>query len=124
MREPTRNPSWDRLYEIAAGQEGHFTTEQAAESGYSTALLVKHVKSGRFLHIRRGVYRLAHFPAGANEDLVVLWLWSEQQGVFSHQTALSLYELSDVLPLQVHLTLPASWRKRRLRVPEGLLLYF
>lgn len=73
---------------------------------------------------RRGVYRLVHFPASDHEDLVVLWLWSEQSGVFSHETALALHDLSDVLPGKVHLTLPASWHRRRLRAPAGLVLHF
>jgi predicted transcriptional regulator of viral defense system len=69
------------------------------------------------------VYRLVHFPAGEHEDLVVVWLWSEQHGVFSHETALALFGLFDVMPRQVHLTLPASWRGRRLRIPPGLALH-
>ena len=32
-------------------------------------------------------------------------------GVFSHDTALALHELSDALPARAHLTLPASWRR-------------
>jgi predicted transcriptional regulator of viral defense system len=43
--------------------------------------------------------------------------------VFSHQTALALHGLSDALPAQVHLTLPSTWRRRRLRVPEGVVLH-
>jgi predicted transcriptional regulator of viral defense system len=35
-----------------------------------------------------------------------------------------LHELSDVLPARAHLTLPAKWRKRRLRVPEGVVLHY
>ncbi len=54
----------------------------------------------------------------------MVWLWSERTGVFSHQTALALHDMSDVLPSLLHLTLPDSWRKRRLRVPEGVLLYY
>jgi len=49
------------------------------------------------------------------------WLWSEQAGVISHQTALSLHGLSDVLPAQAHLTLPAAWSKRRFRVPPDVV---
>jgi len=41
----------------------------------------------------------------------------------SHQTALSLHELSDVLPSQIHLTLPLAWRKRRFRVPTDVVLH-
>jgi predicted transcriptional regulator of viral defense system len=45
-------------------------------------------------------------------------------GVFSHETALSLHDLSDVLPSTVHITLPASWQKRRFRIPRGVFLHF
>jgi predicted transcriptional regulator of viral defense system len=120
----SESPDWDRLYETAAAQDGMFTTRQAAEAGYSPQLLAHHLGSGRFIRVRRGVYRLVHFPAGEREELTVIWLWSEQAGVFSHQTALALHDLSDVLPAQVHLTLPSEWRKRRLRVPSGVVLHY
>jgi predicted transcriptional regulator of viral defense system len=116
-------PDWDRLYEIAAAQEGLFTTQQAAEAGYSPQLLVHHVTGQRVLRVRRGIYRLVHFPAGEHEDLVTVWLWSEQAGVFSHQTAIAHHRLSDALPAQMHLTLPDAWRSRRLRVPENVVLH-
>ncbi len=116
-------PNWDRLFEFAVGQEGHFTTKQAAEAGYSPQLLIKYLRNGRVTRVRRGVYRIVHFPAGEHEDLATLWLWSEMAGVFSHETALMLHNLSDALPRKVHLTLPANWAKRRLRVPKGVLLH-
>jgi predicted transcriptional regulator of viral defense system len=116
-------PDWNRLFETAAGQEGLFTTQQAAEAGYSPQLLVHYVHSGKALRIRRGIYRIVHFPAGEHEDLAAAWLWSEQAGVVSHQTALALHDLSDVLPAQVHLTLPVAWRRRRFRVPTDVVLH-
>lgn len=120
---PTSAPSWDSLYEIAASQEGLFTTEQAADAGYSLPLIAHHLKTGKMQRIRRGIYRLVHFPAGDHEDLVACWLWSGRAGVFSHETALALHELSDVLPSSAHLTLPTSWKRRRFRVPEMLVLH-
>jgi predicted transcriptional regulator of viral defense system len=116
-------PSWDALFEVASGQEGFFTTAQAATAGYSPQLLQKHLRAGRVRRVRRGVYRLVHFPPGEHEDLAVVWLWSERAGVFSHESALALHELSDVLPSRVHLTLPGAWRTRRLRVPRGVVLH-
>lgn len=116
-------PDWDRLFETAAAQEGLFTTRQAAEAGYSPQLLVHHVRSGNLLRFRRGIYRLVHFPAGEHEDLVAAWLWSDQAGVISHQSALALLELSDTLPARIHLTLPEAWRRRRLRVPSDLVVH-
>lgn len=123
MAAITRRPSWDRLYEVAVAQDGHFTTRQAAEAGYSPQLLAKHLKGGRIHRVRRGIYRIVHYPAGEHEDLVALWLWSERSGVFSHETALALHELSDALPARVHMTLPATWRERRLRLPPGVVLH-
>jgi predicted transcriptional regulator of viral defense system len=119
-----RSPDWDSLFAVAQGQDGYFTTAQAVQSGYSRPLLHKHLASGKMVRARRGIYRLVHFPASDHEDLVVLWLWSEQAGVFSHESALALHDLSDVLPGKAHLTLPATWRRRRLRVPSGLVLHF
>jgi predicted transcriptional regulator of viral defense system len=116
-------PSWDALFDVASGQEGLFTTVQAADAGYSPQLLQKHLQAGRVQRVRRGVYRLVHFPPGDHEDLAAVWLWSDRAGVFSHETALFLHGLSDVLPSRVHLTLPASWLARRLRVPRGVVLH-
>jgi len=117
------HPDWNRLFETALAQEGHFTTQQAAAAGYSSALLVHHVRAGKMMRVRRGIYRLVHFPAGVQEELNVAWLWSEQAGVVSHQSALELHGLSDVLPAQIHLTLPDAWRRRRFRVPADVLLH-
>jgi predicted transcriptional regulator of viral defense system len=121
-KRPTA-PSWDSLFDVAAGQEGLFSTAQAAEAGYSPQLLQKHLHGGRIRRVRRGVYRLVHFPPGDQEDLAAVWLWSDTAGVFSHETALFLHGLSDVLPSTVHLTVPTSWRNRRLRVPRGVVLH-
>ncbi len=124
LEGPARAPDWDRLFETAAAQEGLFTTRQAAEAGYSPQLLRHHIGAGRMVRVRRGVCRLVHFPAGDLEELTALWLWTDRAGVFSHQTALALHDLSDVLPNEVHMTLPSAWKKRRLRVPDGVRLYF
>ncbi len=125
MPNPTpTEPAWQALYDVAASQEGFFTTRQAAAAGYSAPLLTHHQKAGRITRIRRGIYRLVHFPAGESEDLMVAWLWAEAAAVLSHQTALSLHGLSDSMPAQIHLTLPVDWQRRRLRVPKGIVLHY
>ncbi len=45
-------------------------------------------------------------------------------GVFSHETALVAHGLAELLPSRVHLTLPLSWKRRRLRLPAGVELHF
>ena len=101
-------PSLQDLYEVAAAQAGHFTTAQAAASGFSSPLLHKYPRNGRIHRVCRGVYRLVHFPASEEEGLVVLWLWRDRVGVFSHATALARHELSDLLPGEVEMTAPAA----------------
>ena len=123
MDGSAKKPNWDLLFETASAQEGYFTTRQAAEVGYSSQLLLKHIRAGRVERTRRGIYRLIHFPAGEHEELVIDWLWSDRTGVISHQTALSLHGLSDVIPAHVHLTLPQAWRSRRFRIPDGVVLH-
>lgn len=117
-------PDWDHLYARAETQAGHVTTAQAAQAGYSPQLLQKHLANGRLVRVRRGVYRLVHFPQTEDEELVVHWLWSGGEGVFSHETALSRHQLSELLPHEVEMVVPAHWAARRLRVPDGLRLHF
>ena len=117
-------PDWDRLFEVASEQAGYVTNRQAVAAGYSLPLLQFYVQKGRLERAQRGILRLVHYPPGDNEDLVPLWLWSEQKGTFSHETALMLHDLSDALPSKRHMTVPSAWSKRRFRLPKGLVLHF
>lgn len=85
-------PDWNALFGVAQAQAGYFTTSQAAAAGYSPQLLRTYLANGKVMRVRRGIYRLVHFPAGEHEDLVMLWLWAERAGVFSHETALDNME--------------------------------
>lgn len=116
-------PDWPSLLDLAVSQSGYFTTAQAATLGFSPELLIHHTHAGRILRARRGIYRVRHLPPQDDEDLVVLWLWSAREGVFSHATALALHDLSDILPDIAELTLPLTWRTRRLSVPAGVVLH-
>lgn len=44
-------------------------------------------------------------------------MWPAGRGVLSHETALAAYELSDVDPAKVHVTVPRHYRIRRKDVP-------
>jgi predicted transcriptional regulator of viral defense system len=117
-------PDWDRLFELASAQAGYVTNRQAHEAGYSLPLLHFYIQKGRLQRVQRGILRVVHYPPGEHEDLVPLWLWTEQKGVFSHETALMLLDLSDALPGKRHMTVPVAWSKRRLRLPRGVVLHF
>jgi len=123
-----RTPAADALYEIAERQQGLFTAQQATQCGYALGSHAHHVKAGNWLRLHRGIYRLARFPQSEDTQLVLWFLWSRNregkpQGVYSHQTALSLHELSDVMPAKLHMTVAASFR-RSSGIPAVLVLHW
>ena len=125
MRKNTRpkEPDHDELYRIAEPQGGYFSSEQAARAGFSRKLLWHYQKTGKLLRVAHGIYRLAHFPASGYEDLFVACLKCGPQSAISHDSALALYDLSDVLPGEVHVTVPrtASRRRRGIRMHTNRL---
>ena len=113
-----------QLYPVAESQAGYFTTAQAGALGLTPQTLHYHIKTGALERSRRGVYRLVTFPPSTEEHLVILWLWSEQEAVFSHETALVLHGLSELMPQRVHMTFPEPWRSRRMRWPTRIMWTF
>ena len=115
------------LFDSAEGQQGYFTAKQAADAGYQLGSQAHHVKSGNWVRVERGIYRLARFPQSNEEQLVIYHLWSRNragvpEGVYSHQTALSIHELSDVNPSKLHMTVPPTFR-RTSKTPKILVLH-
>jgi predicted transcriptional regulator of viral defense system len=112
-------PDHEALYQIAEQQGGYFSAAQARDAGFSYSLLSYHVRNGRFKRVRPRVYRLVQFPASPHEDLHVASLQAGPEAVISHDSALALYDLSDLLPDQVHVTIPRTASRRR----SGLKLH-
>jgi predicted transcriptional regulator of viral defense system len=114
--------------EIAEAQQGFFTTKQAKAAGFAENTHPYHVQVGNWIREYRGIYSLALFPIAEHPDLVKWALWSRNrnevtEGVYSHQTALSLYELSDLNPAKLHMTVPTHFR-RNSEIPGILVLYY
>src|SRR5712692_8087779 len=117
-----------RLYEMAETQQGFFTAKQAKAAGFAENTHPYHVQVGNWVREYRGIYRLTLFPPSEHPDLVKWALWSKNrdeviEGVYSHQTALSLYELSDLNPAKLHMTVPAGFR-RNSEIPGILVLHY
>jgi len=117
-----------RLFELAEQQQGFFTTKQAKTAGFAENTHPYHVQAGNWIREHRGIYRLTLFPAPDRPDLVLWSLWSrnrkeEVDGVYSHQTALSLHELSDLNPAKLHMTVPTKFR-RNSDIPGIVVLHY
>lgn len=120
-------PKHSDIYDLAERQGGFFTARQARDAGLADNTHPYHVKAGNWIRERRGIYRLARFPLPSRPDLMLWQLWShnragEPQGTFSHATALSLHELSDVMPRRIDMTVPSGFQ-RMAAVPVVLDLH-
>ncbi len=117
-----------QLFDVAEQQQGFFTTKQAKTAGFAENTHPYHVRAGNWVREHRGIYRLSLFPAADRPDLVLWALWSrnrneEVEGVYSHQTALSLYDLSDLNPAKLSMTVPTDFR-RNSEIPGILTLHY
>jgi len=113
------------LMEIAREQGGYFTAAQALSVGYTYRQQNYHKNRGNWMSIDHGVYRLRDYPESEHEDLIRWSFWSrnrrgEFQATVSHDTALAIHELGDVMPGKVHLTVPPGFRKKG---PGGSILH-
>ena len=112
---------------MAESQGGYFTAKQAEEAGFDRTNHAYHVRAGNWEREYRGIFRLANFPATERPDLVCWSLWSrdrqdQPQGIYSHQTALSIHDLSDVMPSKLHMTVPLRFRKNS-KTPPALVMH-
>lgn len=113
MKATRKSPDQDALYHFAEPQAGYFTARQASRAGFSWERLTDYSKNGRFQRLAHGIYRLTRFPSSRFEDLFVAWLKCGPKSAISHNSALALYDLSDILPAEVHVTMPRTASRRR-----------
>jgi predicted transcriptional regulator of viral defense system len=120
---------WDTmLYGIAEDQSGYFTAAQARAAGLHQVRLVQLAQHGDIERVSRGVYRFTRFPVSPLGHYMEAVLWPQVRrpdvvGVLSHQTALSIHELSEINPSRIHLTLPTNVRLRR-EVPKAFVIHY
>lgn len=104
-------PDLRGLEALALQHGGYFDRGDALAHAVNDQLLRHHLRAGRFERVYPGVYRLAVAPTAPNDELLLAWVWSNYRGAISHDSALALYGLSDLLPSRVHLTVPLEFRR-------------
>ena len=97
-----------RLHEVAFRQAGYVSAAQALGVGYSYQAQKYHVDRGNWVKVDRGLFRLAGWPAAAEDGYARWTVWSEGLGVVSFQSAADAHNLGEFDLSDVHLTLPAS----------------
>jgi predicted transcriptional regulator of viral defense system len=114
-------PDHEGLFETASAQAGYFTTAQALGHGFSSPLITHHARTGRFVRVTRGLYRLRDYPSSPREQLIAAWLRLAPDAAVSHESALDLFGLSDVIPDAIHVTVPRT--RRRLVRQRGVTIH-
>jgi predicted transcriptional regulator of viral defense system len=104
---------YTELFEVAADQNGFVTTDDMRELGGTTQVLIDMHRHGQLQRVAHGLYRFALFPPNPRDEMKQATLWPRGLGVISHDSALDLWELCDVNPAKIHVTVPRSARIRR-----------
>lgn len=102
------------LREVALDQHGFITTAQAVEEGISHAELSTMVARDRLERVAHGVYRVPQVAATEFDQYQLAVLWTgASEACLSHDTALAAWEMSDINPDRIHLTVARHRRIRR-----------
>lgn len=117
---PGRN--YLELLEVANGQYGYVTADDAREHKIDPAQLRIMRHRGLLDRVGLGLYRFPVVPVTALDQYMEAVLWTRTEAVLGHETALDLHGLCDVNPARIHLTVPAGYRIRR-DVPAMYLLH-
>jgi predicted transcriptional regulator of viral defense system len=110
------------LLHHAHQQYGYLTPEDARELGIDPTQLRLMAARNTLEHLGHGLYRMPMVPATRLDAYMGAVLWTGRRGVLSHETALELYELCDVNPSAIHLTVPTRFRTRK-AVPDSYRLH-
>lgn len=109
--DSTKQTDLPGLEALALGQGGYFDRRDAQSYGLNDALLRYHTRRGRFERILPGVYRLRIAPISPYDEYLLAWVWTNYRGAISHESALALYDLADVMPARIHVTVPRPFHR-------------
>jgi predicted transcriptional regulator of viral defense system len=104
---------YDELLDLAQDQHGYLRSEDVRAAGFDPKRLVDYERRGVAERVAYGVYRINAIPPDQLEEYMRAALWPMGAGVLSHETALDLYELCDVNPARIDVTVPSHYRTHR-----------
>lgn len=114
---------YTELLELAQDQHGYLRTEDVRQAGVDPKRLVDYERRGVAERVAYGVYRMKGIPRDELDEYMRAVLWPMGAGVLSHETALDLYELCDVNPAGIDVTVPRGYRTHR-PVPAPYRLHY
>lgn len=100
-----------QLGSLLSNAQGMITAQQVTQAGLHRSTLAKLVQEGQLYQVSRGVY----LKPSAWEDEMFLLQHRYGKGIFSHETALFLHELTDRTPHVFTMTFPKGYNAPSLK---------
>ena len=101
----------EKLREVALDQYGYVTTAQAEDEGVTRHSLAALARRNRLERIAHGLYRVPQVPETQYGAFMRAVLWTgAPEAALSHQTALDAYEVCDINPTKIHITVDKGRR--------------
>ena len=109
----------DIVFSMMNSNKGYLTAKAARENGIQNYTLQRMEERGLIERAARGLY----VGADIIPDPFAVAQYRCPKGVFSHETALFLHDLSDRTPLQLMMTIPSGWNTRLLSNNDLMFFY-
>ena len=100
-----------KILDIAHNCNGFVSSAQVTTLGIPRRCLSELAESGKLVRVERGLYSLPHVW----EDEFVIAQHRFARGVFSHETALFLHDLTDRTPFSLTMTFPRNYNAIKVR---------
>jgi len=109
----------DIVLSLLENNKGYLTAKTARENGVRNYTLQRMAAKGLIERAAHGLY----VGPDILPDPFFVAQYRCPRGVFSHETALFLHDLSDRVPLQLMMTIPAGWNSKLL-VSDDLMFFY
>jgi len=116
----------EELWDVALDQHGYVTTADAKRLGIPIVELRKLEHRKKLIREAHGVYRFPQYPPSPRGQLMEAVLWTRDPlAALSHDTTLDVYELSDINPSTIHVTIPKRTKPlRRKDAPHEYVVHY
>ena len=109
----------DKVFLLLKQNKGYLTSKEAKENGVENKILQRMADRGLIERAAHGLYIGSDiFP-----DPFYVAQYRCPKGIFSHETALFLHDLSDRNPIKLMMTIPSGWNTTMLTDKNILFFY-
>lgn len=101
----------DIIHQILKDNKGFVTSTQITKAGVPRRCLTEMTEKGEIYKVDRGIYALPEIW----EDELYFMQYRFSKGIFSHETALYLYGMTDRTPISYTMTFPSGYNTSNIK---------